>query len=148
MTGFPAIELMRCRRRAVTRLFVGALVAAVAGVVLCVAALSDALGQRCDPTSAAADVVDANGGSGAWTALAFAGVGAVAILGGTIAAVVSWIAALLDHVAARGDGCGSLRCLPWGCSASAVGMIAYVVAGPDGTEQSGRRVVSSAAPAG
>ena len=67
------------------------------------------------------------------------------ILGGTIAAVVSWIAALLNT--------WQLEDKTWFASLLALGllgfgvvaMIAYVVAGPDGTQDGGRRVVSSAA---
>jgi hypothetical protein len=42
------------------------------------------------------EVIDVNGGSGAWTALGLVIVGSLAILVGTGAAVVSWLGALLN----------------------------------------------------
>jgi hypothetical protein len=130
-----SIELIRMSKKNVTRLFVGAIVAVGAGLVLGVAALGAALAT--DAIDLGGDhVIDINGGSGAWTALGLVVVGAVAILGGTIAAVVSWIAALLDT--------WQLEEKTWFASLLALGllgfgvvaMIAYVVAGPDGTKQS------------
>jgi hypothetical protein len=130
-----SIELIRMSRKNVTRLFVGAIVAVGAGLVLGVAALGAALAT--DAIDLGGDhVIDVNGGSGAWTALGLVVVGAVAILVGTIAAVVSWIAALLDT--------WQLEEKTWFASLLALGllgfgvlaMIAYVVAGPDGTKQS------------
>jgi len=130
-----SIELIRMSRKNVTRLFVGAIVAVGAGLVLGVAALGAALAT--DAIDLGGDhVIDVNGGSGAWTALGLVVVGAVAILVGTIAAVVSWIAALLDT--------WQFEEKTWFASLLALGllgfgvlaMIAYVVAGPDGTKQS------------
>ncbi len=130
-----SIEMIRMSKKNVTRLFVGALVAVGAGLVLGFAALWAAL------ASDAVDVggshyVDLNGGSGAWTALGLVIVGSLTILGGTIAAVVAWIGALLNT--------WELEDKMWFASLLALGllgfgviaMIAYVVAGPDGTKQS------------
>ena len=130
-----SIEMIRMSKKNVTRLFVGALVAVGAGLVLGFAALWAAL------ASDAVDVggshyVDLNGGSGAWTALGLVIVGSLTIVGGTIAAVVAWIGALLNT--------WELEDKMWFASLLALGllgfgiiaMIAYVVAGPDGTKQS------------
>lgn len=130
-----SIEMIRMSKKNVTRLFVGALVAVGAGLVLGFGALWAAL------ASDAVDVggshyVDLNGGSGAWTALGLVIVGSLTILGGTIAAVVAWIGALLNT--------WELEDKMWFASLLALGllgfgviaMIAYVVAGPDGTKQS------------
>ena len=129
-----SIEMIRMSKKNVTRLFVGALVAVGAGLVLGFAALWAAL------ASDAVDVggshyVDLNGGSGAWTALGLVIVGSLTIVGGTIAAVVAWIGALLNT--------WELEDKMWFASLLALGllgfgiiaMIAYVVAGPDGTKQ-------------
>ena len=129
-----SIEMIRMSKKNVTRLFVGALVAVGAGLVLGFGALWAAL------ASDAVDVggshyVDLNGGSGAWTALGLVIVGSLTILGGTIAAVVAWIGALLNT--------WELEDKMWFASLLALGllgfgiiaMIAYVVAGPDGTKQ-------------
>ena len=65
------------------------------GLVLGFAALWAALAS--DAIDLGGDyVIDVNGGSGAWTALGLVIVGSLAILGGTIAAVVSWLGALLN----------------------------------------------------
>ena len=122
-------------KKNVTRLFVGALVAVGAGVVLGIVALWAALASDAIDVGGN-DVIDVNGGSGAWTALGLVIVGSLAILGGSIAAVVSWIGALLNT--------WQLQDKMWFASLLGLGllgfgvvaMIAYVVAGPDGTKQS------------
>ena len=122
-------------KRKVTRLFVGATVAVGAGLVLGFAALWAAMASDAIDLGGS-DVVDVNGGSGAWTALGLVVVASLAILGGTVAAVVSWIGALLNT--------WQLEDKTWFASLLALGllgfgvvaMIAYVVAGPDGTKQS------------
>ena len=94
-----SIEMFRMSKKNVTRLFVGAIVAVGAGLVLGAAALLAALASDAIDLGGS-DYIDVNGGSGAWTALGLLIVGSLAILGGTVAAVVSWIAALPQHVAA------------------------------------------------
>ena len=129
-----SIEMFRMPKKSVTRLFVGAAVAIVAGVVLGVAALWAALASDAIDLGGS-NYIDVNGGSGAWTALGLVILGSLAILGGTVAAVVSWIAALLNT--------WQLEDKAWFASLLALGllgfgvvaMIAYVVVGPDGTKQ-------------
>jgi|RhiMetdeSRZDD1v2_1073273.scaffolds.fasta_scaffold783202_2 H+/Cl- antiporter ClcA len=129
-----SIEMFRMSKKNVTRLFVGALVAVGVGVVLGFIALWAAWASDAIDVGGS-DVVDVNGGSGAWTVLGLVVVGSLAILGGTVAAVVSWIAALLNT--------WQLEDKTWFVSLLALGllgfgilaMIAYVVAGPDGTKQ-------------
>jgi hypothetical protein len=129
-----SIEMMRMSKESVTRLFVGAIVAVGAGLVLGFAALWAALASDAIDVGGS-HVVDVNGGSGAWIALGLVIVGSLAILAGTIAAVVSWTGALLDT--------WQLEDKVWFASLLALGllgfgvvaMIAYVVAGPDGTTQ-------------
>src|SRR5262245_36665126 len=93
--GAMSIEVSRISKRTVMRLFVAAAVAVGAGVVLGIAALSAALASNAIDLGGDY-VIDVNGGSGAWTALGLVIVGSLAILGGTVAAVASWIAALLN----------------------------------------------------
>ena len=129
-----SIEMIRMSKKSVTRLFVGAIVAVGAGLVLGFAALWAALASDALDIGGS-DVVDVNGGSGAWTALGLVIVGSLVILGGTVAAVVSWIGALLNT--------WQLEDKTWFASLLALGllgfgvvaMIAYAVAGPDGTTQ-------------
>ena len=127
-------EKFRMSKKSVTRLFVGAIAAVGAGLVLGIAALWAAL------ASDAIDIggshyVDVNGGSGAWTALALVIVGSLSILVGTVAAVASWIGALLNT--------WQLEDKAWFAALLALGllgfgvvaMIAYTVAGPDSTTE-------------
>jgi hypothetical protein len=129
-----SIEMFRMSKKNVTRLFVSAIVAVGAGLVLGFAALWAALASDAINLGGS-DYIDVNGGSGAWTALALVIVGSLAILGGTIAAVVSWIGALLNTWQLEDKlWFGSL--LAGGLlGLGVVAMIAYVLAGPDGTTQ-------------
>lgn len=134
-----SIEMFRMSKQSVTRLFVCALVAVVAGVVLGVAALWAALASDAIDLGGS-NYIDVDGGSGAWTALGLVVLGSLAILCGSIAAVVSWIGALLNT--------WQLEEKMWFASLLALGllgfgvvaMIAYIVAGPDGTKQSVARL--------
>ena len=130
-----SIEVFRMSKQNVARLFVGAIVAVVAGIALGAAAVLAALASDAIDLGGS-EHIDVNGGSGAWTALGLLIVGSLAILGGTVAAVVSWIAALLNT--------WQLEDKAWFASLLALGllgfgvvaMIAYLVAGPDGTRRS------------
>jgi hypothetical protein len=130
-----SIEMIRMSKKNVSRLFVAAIVAVGAGLVLGFAALWAALASDAIDIGGG-EVIDVNGGSGAWIALGLLIVGALTILGGTVAAVVSWIAALLDT--------WQLQDKMWFASLLALGllgfgvvaMIAYVIAGPDSTKLS------------
>jgi hypothetical protein len=130
-----SIEMFRMSKKSVTRLFVGATVAVVAGVVLGVAALWAALASDAIDLGGSS-YIDVNGGSGAWTALALVIVGSLVMLGGTIAAVVSWIGALLNTWQLD-DKLWFGALLAGGLlGVGVLAMIAYVVAGPDSTTQS------------
>jgi hypothetical protein len=129
-----SIETIRMSKQNVTRLFVGAVVALGAGLVLGFAALWAALASDAIDLGGS-DYVDVNGGSGAWTALGLVIAGSLAILVGAAAALVSWLGALLNT--------WELEDKAWFASLLALGllgfgvlaMIAYVVAGPDNTVQ-------------
>ena len=129
-----SIETFRMSKKNIARLFVGATIAVVAGVVLGIAALWAALASDAIDLGGS-DYIDVNGGSGAWTALALVIVGSLVMLGGTIAAVVSWIGALLNTWQLE-DKLWFGALLAGGLlGLGVVVMIAYVVAGPDGTKQ-------------
>jgi hypothetical protein len=133
-----SIEMLRMSKKNVTRLFVSAIAAVGAGLVLGFAALWAALASDAINLGGS-DYIDVNGGSGAWTALALVIVGSLAILGGSIAAVASWIGALLNTWQLEDKlWFGSL--LAGGLlGLGVVAMIAYVLAGPDGTTQNTAR---------
>jgi hypothetical protein len=130
-----SIEMIRMSKKNITRLFVAAVVAVGAGLVLGFAALGTALATDAIDFGGS-NVIDVNGGSGAWTALGLVIVGSLVILGGTVAAVVSWLGALLNTWQLE-DKMWFWSLLALGLLGfGVVGMIAYVVAGPDGTKQS------------
>jgi uncharacterized membrane protein len=129
-----SIESFRMSKRNVTRLFVAALVAFGAGLALGIAALWAVLASDAIDVGGS-HVVDVNGGSGAWTALALVLAGSLVVLAGTVAAVVSWIAALLNTWQLDDKAWfGSLLALGL-LGFGVVAMLAYVVAGPDGTDR-------------
>ena len=126
----------------VTKLFIAALIALAAGAVVTVIAVGAAFasdvfvmdGQR---------VVGVNGTPLAFTLLGVAVIGGIAIIGGAIAGFVSWIGALLNT--------SQLQSKTWFLALLLLGifnlgffaMIAYLIAGPDGT----RRSAAATAPA-
>lgn len=129
-----SIETFRMSKKNIARLFVGATVAVAAGVVLGIAALWAALASDAIDLGGS-DYIDVNGGSGAWTALGLVIVGSLVILSGTVAAVVSWLGALLNTWQLE-DKLWFGALLAGGLlGLGVVVMIAYVVAGPDGTKQ-------------
>jgi hypothetical protein len=130
------LEKVRISKKTVTRLFAGAIAAFGAGLVLGIAALSAALASDAINVGGS-HVIDVNGGWGAWTALGLVIIGSLVILAGTVAGVASWIGALLNTWQLEDKlWFGSLLALGL-LGLGVVAMIAYVVAGPDGTKQSG-----------
>ena len=140
-----SIETFRMSKKGITRLFVGAMVAAGVGLALGFAARWAAFATD-SLDHGGRDDIDVNGGSGAWTALGLLVVGSFVILAATTAAVLSWIGALLNTWQLEDKlWFGSL--LAGGLlGLGVVAMIAYVVAGPDGMKQSvGRPGIAPAA---
>lgn len=102
-------------KRTITRLFVGGIVAFGAGLVLVLAAVWAAFASSLALT------------------VALVVVGALAMLAGAVAAVVSWIGALLN-TARLEDKAWFVSLLVLGLfGVGVVAMVAYVLAGPDGT---------------
>jgi hypothetical protein len=115
----------------VTRLFVGAVIAATAGVVVIIAAVSTAFANGVfvmDGTR----VVDIQETGLAFGLLGFTIIGALAIAGGAITGLVSWIGALLNtwQIESKAWFVGLLLLGIFNFGFFA--MIAYVIAGPDG----------------
>ena len=79
----------------VTRLFIGSWIAIVAGAVLFVAAIWLAIANDVFVMSGP-DIVGIHGSALAWSLLGLALVGGVAVAGGAIGGLVSWIGALLN----------------------------------------------------
>jgi len=101
----------------ITRLFVGAIVAVAAGLVLVLAAVWAAF---------ASDLL---------VTVTLVVVGSLAMLAGAVAAVVSWIGALLN-TAQLEDKTWFVSLLVLGLlGVGVLAMVAYVLAGPDGTSR-------------
>jgi hypothetical protein len=118
----------------VTRLFVGGVVAVIAGCVLILAAVLVAIAGGVFRVGGP-EVVAVNGGSVALTFVGLVMLGAVAIVGGAIAGLVSWIGALLNTVELQDKTWFVLLLLLGLFSFGWIAMIAYILAGPDGTKQ-------------
>ncbi len=117
----------------VTRLFVGGVVTVVAGIVLAFAAVVAALAGGGIVIGGAA-VVEVHGGPFAWALVGLV-IALVAITGGAIAGLVSWIGALLNTAQIEDKTWFVLLLVLGLLSFGWVAMIAYVLAGPDGTRQ-------------
>jgi hypothetical protein len=122
----------------VTRLFVGSVIAVVAGLVLgfvavLVAFASDSL------VMSGPDVVGIEPTAAAWSMVGVAALAVLAIVGGAIGGLVSWIGALLNTAELEDKTWFVLLLVLGILSFGLVAMIAYVIAGPDGT----RRPVAS-----
>ena len=116
----------------ITKLFVGGIVAVFAGVVFGIAALWVAFAGGVFEMNGP-DVIGVNGGYFSWTMVALIILGIIAIVGGAIAGLVSWIGALLN-TAQLEDKMWFILLLVLGLfSFGLIAMIAYVIAGPDGT---------------
>ena len=145
-SSLSSIERLRMSKKTVTRWFVWAAVAYGAGFAFGIAALW--VGLASDAIDVGGDyVIDVNGGSGAWTAIALLVVGSLVILAGTAAGVVSWLGALLDTWELEDKKWFGLLLASGLLGFGVIAMVAYVVAGPDGTQQSASAGSEGAGPA-
>ena len=119
----------------VTRLFIGGGLAVIAGAILGVAAISTAIATDTFIMNGP-DIVGLRGSALSWSLLGIGMAGGLAIMGGLIAGLVAWIGALLNT--------WHLENKAWFMALLVIGifnfgffaMIAYLVAGPDGTKGS------------
>lgn len=117
----------------ITRIFIGGVVATLAGIVLAVIALLAAVAGGVVIWDGS-EVVGLNGGTLAWT-LVLLVIGVLAIGGGFIAGLVSWIGALLNTAQLEDKAWFALLLVLGLFSFGLLAMIAYVIAGPDGISQ-------------
>ncbi|MGY1669200.1 hypothetical protein [Geodermatophilus sp. SYSU D00710] len=117
-------------KRQITRLFVGSLLAVVAG--LAVVALGGGLAIASDVlVTQGPDVVGVDAGGAGWLLIALAIVGVLVLLAAGVGLLVAWVAALLA-TARLEDKTWFLVLLVTGLvSLGVVGMVLYLVAGPD-----------------
>ena len=114
----------------VTRLFLGGALAVISGGILAIAAVWIAIENNIFVMNGP-DIVGLSGSALTWTLLVIGTAGAVTVIGGLIAALVSWIGALLNTA--------QLERKTWFVAMLVLGifnlglfaMIAYVLAGPD-----------------
>lgn len=127
----------------VTRLFIGAGLAMIAGAVLAFVAAGIAIANNVFVMNGP-DIVGLRGGALAWSSLGLGLVGVLAFIGGLIAGLVAWIGALLNT--------WQLDSKAWFIGLLLLGifnlgffaMIAYVLAGPDGTRDAAARRAQAA----
>jgi hypothetical protein len=124
----------------VTRLFIGSAIAVVAGAILAVAAVWIAYANGVFVISNN-EVVDVRGSSLAWSMLGLGVAGAVAMIGGMIGGLVAWIGALLNTSELESKSWFLVLLLLGIFSFGFVAMIAYIVAGPDGTAETATRPI-------
>lgn len=115
----------------VTRLFVGSVVAVVAGIILGFVAVIAALGSDILVMDGP-DVVGIELNAVGWSLIVLVAAAGLAMIGGAIGGLISWIGALLN-TAELADKTWFVVLLVLGLlSFGLVAMIAYVIAGPDG----------------
>lgn len=116
----------------ITKLFVGGLVAIFAGLIVGVFA---GILRSTELVMNGPDVTAFNATPFAWTMIAVATVGFLAMVGGAVAGLVAWIGALIN-TAQLEDKLWVIVLLVLGLfSFGFFAMVAYVIAGPDGTKQ-------------
>ena len=124
----------------VTKLFVGSLIAILGGLVVLLAAVWIAFANSSFIMSGP-DVTGIEATPFAWSMVGIAIIGLLAMIGGVIGQFVAWIGAVIN-TAYLEDKTWFVVLLVLGLlSFGFVAMIAYVIAGPDGTA---RRMAQSA----
>ena len=118
----------------VTKLFIGGIVAVIAGIVLTVAAVLIAYFSGAFLMSGP-DVVGVRPTPQAWTFIFLGLVGVLAFIGGAISGLVAWIGALLNTAQLEDKTWFVLLLVLGLLSFGLVAMLAYVIAGPDSTRQ-------------
>jgi len=127
-------------KAAVTRVFLGSVATVVAGALLAFAAVWVAYANGAFVMSGP-DVIGVQSTPMAWTIVGLGIVAALAMIAGFIGGLVSWIGALLN-TAQLEDKTWFIVLLVLGLfSFGLVAMIAYVIAGPDGTRQTAARAL-------
>jgi hypothetical protein len=128
----------------VVKLFAGSVIAVVAGILLAFGAVWGAYASGVFVMSGP-DVVGIEASPFAWTMVGLAVLAALAMIGGLIGGLVSWIGALLNTAQVE-DKTWFIVLLVLGVlSFGIVAMIAYVIGGPDGTQRAAAPAVHAAA---
>ena len=116
----------------VTRIFIGSLIVGVAGAILAFIAVWLAFANDVFVMSGP-DVVGIRGSALAWALLGLGIIGSLAMMGALIGGFVSWIGALLNTSQLESKTWFIVLLLLGIFNFGFFAMLAYVVAGPDGT---------------
>ena len=122
----------------ITKLFVGGIIAVIAGIVLVTFTVLWAFATGGFVLNGP-DVVGINGSAFSWGIVGIIVASGFVILGGAIAGLVAWIGALLNTVQLEDKTWFVLLLVLGLLSFGFVAMIAYVIAGPDSTRLIGQR---------
>jgi hypothetical protein len=128
----------------VTRVFFGGMFAAISGAILLLAAM--VVGSVNDVfVMNGPDIVGVRGSALTWPVIGLAIVGALAIGGGAIASLVAWIGALLNVSQLARKTWFVVLLLVGIFNSGGLGMIVYIIAGPDGSTRAAPRKVHASA---
>lgn len=116
----------------VTRVFMGSVIAVIAGAILAFAAVWIAYANGAF-VMRGPDVIGIQATPFAWTIVGLGIVAALAMIAGFVGGLVSWIGALLNTSQLEDKTWFVLLLVLGIFSFGLVAMIAYVIAGPDGT---------------
>jgi hypothetical protein len=128
----------------ITQLFLGSVIAVIAGFVMAFAAIWFALANGALIMDGP-DVVGIAPTAFAWTAFGLALVAALAITAGLIGGLVAWIGALINTARLEDKAWFVILLVLGLLSFGFVAMLAYVVSGPDGYQSRGQRELHAAA---
>jgi hypothetical protein len=115
----------------VTKLFIGSVIAVAAGAILAGIAVGLAFANNVFVMSGS-EVVDVRGGPLAFSLFGLGVVGGIAMAGGLIGGLVSWIGALLNTSQLESKTWFLVLLLLGIFNLGFFAMVAYVLAGPDG----------------
>ena len=128
----------------VKRLFIGSGIAIVSGAIVAIAAVWLAIANNVF-VMAGPDIIGITGGALAWSLLALGILGGLAVAGGFIGGLVSWIGALLNTWQLESRTWFAVLLLLGIFNLGFFAMIAYLVAGPDGSARPAQRVLAPSA---
>jgi hypothetical protein len=133
-------------RTTVTRLFIGSVVAVGAGALVAIGAIWLAIANGVFVMSGE-EIVGIQGSAAAWSLLGLAIAGGLTIMGGLIGGLISWIGALLNTAQLERKTWFVVMLLLGIFNLGFLAMLAYVIAGPDGTTTTAPSGAQASAPA-
>jgi hypothetical protein len=123
----------------VIRVFLGSAIAVIAGAILAFAAIWIAYANGAFVMSGP-DVVGIQSTPFAWATVGLAVLACLAMMAGFIGGLVAWIGALLNTAQLEGKAWFIVLLVLGLFTFGLVAMVAYVIAGPDGTKPTATRV--------